>query len=180
MEVWSIHKEPSNIKPYQTFFGVRLLFNAEQSAIVFHSSWLMRTLPEVHSDIRLLVQKQIDALSVRHGDNLPEQVRSVLRTALLSGHASANQVAVLFSMHPRTLNRRLGDYGCGYQTLVDETRFEIAQQMLLESDLEISQLALMLHYADARSFIRAFRRWSGTTPARWRATQKQLHRVLAT
>jgi AraC-like DNA-binding protein len=77
-------------------------------------------------------------------------------------------------MHPRTLNRRLNTYGLGYQELLDETRFEIAQQMLKESSLEVSEIALRLDYAEARSFIRAFRRWSGTTPARWRATEKQL------
>ena len=69
-------------------------------------------------------------------------------------------------------------HGIGYQELVDETRFDMAQQMLKESNLEVGEIALMLHYAEARSFIRAFRRWSDTTPARWRATQKQLRRGL--
>ena len=82
-------------------------------------------------------------------------------------------------MHPRTLNRRLQTYGVGYQELVDESRFDIARQMLQDSDLDIYQIALMLHYADARSFIRAFRRWSGDTPASWRATQKKLRGDLA-
>jgi len=35
------------------------------------------------------------------------------------------------------------------------------------------QIAAMLDYADASAFTRAFRRWSGTTPARWRAALTQ-------
>jgi AraC-like DNA-binding protein len=95
----------------------------------------------------------------------------VLRTALVTGHAKSDQVAALFSMHCRTLNRRLNAFGTGFQKLVDEGRFEIARQMLEDSATEVAQIAGLLDYADASAFTRAFRRWSGTTPARWRATR---------
>lgn len=171
-EVWFMHRKPDDLEPFRQFFRVPLRFDAEQYAIVFRASWLTRPLPEVDLGVRRLLQKQIDSLAGRHRDNFPEQVRTVLRAALLSGHSSADRVAALFSMHRRTFNRRLDSYGVGYRELVDECRFEIARQMLKDSDLDINQIALMLHYAEARSFIRAFRRWSGETPARWRATRK--------
>jgi AraC-like DNA-binding protein len=41
--------------------------------------------------------------------------------------------------------------------------------MLEDSAMPVAQIAGMLDYADASAFTRAFRRWSGTTPARWRA-----------
>jgi AraC-like DNA-binding protein len=149
-----------------------------RNALVFSSSWLKRPLPEVHRDVRAMVQKQIDALEAQHGEDFPEQVRTVLRAALATGDASAERVAALFSMHPRTLNRRLNTHGVGYQELLDEMRFDMARQMLSGSDLPVSEVAVMLHYADARAFIRAFRRWSDETPARWRATQKALRKTL--
>jgi len=95
----------------------------------------------------------------------------VLRRALVTGQARAGQVAALFSMHARTLNRRLNEFGTGFQELVDEGRFEIARQLLEDSAMEVRQIAAVLDYADASAFTRAFRRWSGTTPARWRATR---------
>jgi AraC-like DNA-binding protein len=55
---------------------------------------------------------------------------------------------------------------------VEETRYHIARQMLRETDLAIVEIAAVLDYADAAAFARAFRRWSGTTPAAWR---KDLH-----
>ncbi len=91
--------------------------------------------------------------------------------ALLTGHASADQVAALFSIHSRTLSRRLHAFGTNFQELVDEGRFEIARQMLEDSRMEVSQIAMALDYADASAFTRAFRRWSGTTPAQWRENQ---------
>jgi len=32
----------------------------------------------------------------------------------------------------------------------------------------------MLDYADTSAFARAFRRWSGTTPSRWRARDRRV------
>ena len=43
--------------------------------------------------------------------------------------------------------------------------------MLEDSAMEVSQIAALLDYADASAFTRAFRRWSGTTPAVWRTTR---------
>ena len=44
-------------------------------------------------------------------------------------------------MHGRTLHRHLNANGAGFQQLVDETRFEIARQMLEYSEMEIAQVS---------------------------------------
>jgi len=172
VEIEFAHRKPETVGPFRRFFRAPLIFDAEQYAVVFAADWLNRSMPGADAELHRLLQKQIDALEARHGDDFPEQVRSVLRTALVSGHAKADQVAALFSMHSRTLNRRLNAFGIRFRELVDEGRFEIARQMLEDSATEVAQIATMLDYADASAFTRAFRRWSGTTPARWRATRK--------
>ena len=167
------HRKPETVGPFRRFFQAPLIFDTEQYAVAFAADWLSRPLPDTDPQLHRLLQRQIDALEARHGDDFPEQVRSVLRTALVTGHARADQVAALFSMHARTLNRRLDAFGVGFRELVDEGRFEIARQMLEDSAMPVSQIATMLDYADASAFTRAFRRWSGTTPARWRAKQRR-------
>jgi AraC-like DNA-binding protein len=163
------HRKPEDAGPFRRFFRAPLRFNAEQNALVFPAAWLAHSLSGADPELHRMLQKQIDALEVRHREDFPEQVRSVLRSALLTGHAKADQVATLFSMHSRTLSRRLSAFGTNFQELVDEGRFEIARQMLEDSAMEVSQIAASLDYADASAFTRAFRRWSGTTPALWRA-----------
>jgi AraC-like DNA-binding protein len=76
-------------------------------------------------------------------------------------------------MHSRTLTRRLEAYGTSFKALADEGRFEIAVQMLRDTSLDVQGVAAVLDYADASAFTRAFRRWSGTTPAVWRAKNAQ-------
>jgi AraC-like DNA-binding protein len=69
----------------------------------------------------------------------------------------------------RTLNRRLSVLGVSFRELVDEVSFEIARQLLEDSAMQVIEIAALLGYAGASPFTRAFRRWSGTTPAEWRA-----------
>lgn len=171
VEVRLAHRRPDDVGPYRRCFRAPLRFDAEQNALLFSARWLTYPLPAADSDLRRLLQAQIDALEVRHGDDFAEQIRSVLRSALVTGNAQADRVAALFSMHSRTLHRRLTTAGSGFRQLMDETRFEIARQILENSAMEVSQIASLLDYADASAFTRAFRRWSGTTPARWRATR---------
>jgi AraC-like DNA-binding protein len=171
-EVLLAHRKPRDVDPFRRFFRAPLRFDAEQNAVVFSATWLTHRVSGADPELRRLLQKQIDALEVRHHDDFPEQLRSVLRTALLTGHGTADQIAALFSMHRRTLSRRLNTFGINFQDLVDEGRFEIARQMLEDSAMRVSEIAASLEYADASAFTRAFRRWSGTTPAVWRTGRR--------
>ena len=170
-EIWFSHREPQDVRPFRRFFRAPLQFDAVQNALVFSANWLDLGLAGADAGLQRLLQQQINALEARHREEFPEQVRSVLRTALLTGHAGADQVAALFSMHSRTLSRRLDAFGTSFRELVDEGRFEIARRLLESTALEVSEIATSLDYADASAFTRAFRRWSGTTPAAWRAAR---------
>lgn len=101
---------------------------------------------------------------------------NILRTALVTDHGSADQIAALLAMHSRTLHRRLAASGTSFRELVEETRFAIARQMLADTDTDVSRVASVLNCADSSAVTRAFRRWSGTTPAAWRNEQSPLSR----
>jgi AraC-like DNA-binding protein len=163
------HRKPDDVRPFRRFFEVPVRFDAEGHALVFSSDWLRESVPGSDAEMQRLLKKQIDALEARNVDAFPDSVRSVLRSALLTGHASAGEIAALFAIHPRTLSRRLEDFGTSFQELVDEGRFDIARGMLEHAALDVTQIADSLGYTRASAFIRAFRRWSGTTPTQWRA-----------
>jgi AraC-like DNA-binding protein len=167
-EVMFAHATPNNIEPFQQFFHAPLHFSAEQNALVFLADWLSYRLPVDDPELRRQLRVQIEALDAHHGAVFPDQVRRVLRPALLTARADADHIASLFSIHRRTLARRLNDHGVGFKELVDEVRYDIARQSLLDTDLKVIDVAELLGYADASAFTRAFRRWSGVAPAEWR------------
>jgi AraC-like DNA-binding protein len=96
-------------------------------------------------------------------------VRGALHQMVLGGTSSAENVALLFGIHERTLRKRLTAEGTSLQQLVSQTRFELAKQLLENTGLPLSEIASALHFADSAVFSRAFRSWSKTTPREWRA-----------
>jgi len=167
-EIHLSHRKPKDIKPFRRFFAAPLRFDAEESGVLFRSEQLKRAVRGADPELRRLLQKQIDALEASHVEDFPEQVRRVLRTALLVGQASEDQIAALFAMNSRTMRRRLRTHGTGFREVTDQARFEVARQMLENSELDTAHIAAALNYSSASSFARAFKRWSGTTPGLWR------------
>ena len=167
-EICFSHRKPRDLKPFHHFFRAPLQFNSEHNGVFFPAHWLDQPVQEADPELHRLLQKQLNLIESEINDDFPEQVRKVLRTALLTNHATAKQVAKLFSMHSRTLQRHLKLFNTSFHELSEQTRFDISKQMLEDSEIKLSQIADMLGYADARSFNRAFKRWSGTTPFLWR------------
>ena len=121
-EVMLAHRRPADVEPYRQMFRAPIRFDAEQNALIFPKSWLSHRLVEREPAIRRLLKEKIDALEAQFRDQFPEQVRRVLRIALLTDRTSIEDIAALFSMQPRTLNRRLSAFGLSFQDLVDEGR----------------------------------------------------------
>lgn len=168
IEIRLAHRAPPELRPYRRFFGVVPTFDAAEYAVVFKASWLDRPVPEGDAELIRLLQRHILALGAKFEDNLAAQVRAVLRAAILAGHASEEQIAALLSLHKRTMHRRLVAEGTQFRVLDAECRYDIARQLLEHSALAITEISETLGYAEASVFTRAFRRWSGTTPTRWR------------
>ena len=107
--------------------------------------------------------------SSRGSSQFAEDLRQVLRSELLRDTCTAATVAQLFSMHRRTLHRYLQIEGRTFRQVADAVRFEIACEMLANTDTALSQVAATLNYSELSAFTRAFRRWSGQPPSTWRA-----------
>lgn len=162
------HSKPENTRPFKQYFNAPLVFNAGQNGVSFSSAWLTKPVMGADPVLHLLLQNQIDLLESHHSNDFPEQVRRVIHSALLVHRANVDYVANLFSMRQRTLNRRLRDSGTCFRELLDESRLDIAQQLLRNSSLSVSDIAAMLDYCDSSTFARAFRRQSGQAPSDWR------------
>ena len=167
-EVLFCHSEPPDIQPFRRCFRSPLRFDAEQTALIFPASWLKHRLLGANARLRGILEAEIDRLEEQVAVDLPDRLRCVLRNLLVSGRGSMDEVTQLFALHRRTLNRRLRAEGLTFQLLVEEVRFEIAHQLLRDTQMPLANIAGLLDYADAASFNRAFRRWSGTTPGAWR------------
>lgn len=62
--------------------------------------------------------------------------------------------------------------GCTFSELVRRIRFQAAEDYLLHSDMSVNQISETLGYENPENFIRAFKKYFGVTPARYRQTNR--------
>jgi AraC-like DNA-binding protein len=84
------------------------------------------------------------------------------------GQPGIETVARALNLSMRTLQRRLEDEGTTFSGLWDDLRHQRAKRLLLDRRLAIKQVAVMLGFSEPSTFYRAFRRWTGVTPAHFR------------
>jgi len=165
LEVLLPHARPDDVAPYRQAFKAPVRFDAELCAIRFANHWMERAIDGADAAKRRRAESRADTM----GDELLlAQVFRASRTLLLQGNDSGDDVADMLSMHRRTLNRRLKAEGTTFREVLDQVRFDIARHLLAETNVSLDDVAAMLGYAGVSPFMRTFRRWAGTTPARWR------------
>jgi AraC-like DNA-binding protein len=93
---------------------------------------------------------------------LVERVRQVLADHLEDAR-NADEVAAHLGLSTRTLHRQLKEEGASLQQLKDSVRRERALDLLLKTRKPIKQVAAEVGFANDKSFMRAFRLWTGKT-----------------
>ena len=165
-----VHPAPSDIREHQRIFGCPVQFEADHNRMsIDRAAWetpstsgnpgMLRVLIE-HAD--LLVQK------LPRGPDLVERTRRTIGERLRGGDSTLESVARELGTSARSLQRHLQEIGYSYQTLADEVRAATARLYLEQPDIAIAEVAYLLGFADQSTFNRAFKRWTGSTPARSR------------
>ena len=165
-EVSLPRSRPGDEIPYRQYFRCPVRFDTEHAALSFPAAMMNHPLPAADPARRSALERE----ALRHGDPhlMPGLYRS-LRLLLLDGTAHGDSLARQLDMHRRTLNRRLKAQHTTFQEVLDDVRFAVSRQLLGETTRSIVEISHTLGYADASTFTRAFRRWSGMPPIEWRA-----------
>lgn len=170
-----VHSEPEDTSEYQRIFNCPVLFDQPIVEIRFPSEYMqlpimqhdpvMREMMDAHAE-RLLQQ-------FMQGEGLLADIRRILVEALAQDNVSLDGVAEQLSLTPRTLQRRLSELGETFKSVLDQTRKELALTYISQAYIGLPELAYLLGFADQTAFQRAFKKWTGTTPGKYR--KEQLH-----
>jgi len=112
---------------------------------------------------------QSQAMIQSKGLPLSSRVRATMMEAFSLAEPTIAHVCNRLQFSRSTLLRRLDDEGITFQSLLDETRSELAIRYLVKSDLNNQQIAHLVGYRDPNAFQRAFRKWTGMTPQELRS-----------
>ena len=161
-------RRPADVKPYQNAFGCTPEFNAERAALVFPNAVLNRPIAGVDPTKFALLSERLLTVANEHDLNFSDQVGRVVRELITLRRCSVDQVASLFGMNQRRMNRLLAREGTNYQKIVQEALCTIAERLMVDTDMPLVEISAVLDYADASVFTRAFRNWHGCSPTEWR------------
>jgi len=167
-EVHFSHSRPEDTLPYESFFNAPLAFDADLDALVFPKYWLQQAIPSADKKQLARLVQQIEKVEATMEIELTEKIRSIVRSQIVLQGCSLKNIAIMLSLHPRTLNRRLKQQQTTLRQVIGEVRFEMAKQMLLNSDATITEISTLLGYTDSSILARSFQRWAGLPPSKWR------------
>ena len=172
---------PSNGADWERLFGCPVRFDAAASALVLPRHAL--ALPNVQNAQTLagFLRETPYRLIVPSfaTPSLSERLRAMLEPVPGESPPTAREAAERLGMSLGTLRRRLAAEGKGWQALKDESRHDAACRYLTDTDLPLAEIAALLGFDEPSAFFRAFRRWSGETPTRYRRSRATLRHAHA-
>jgi AraC-like DNA-binding protein len=164
------HAPPPDLSDHEAHFGCPVHFRAARDAMQVSDAALDAPNrlgdPGLEAFFDSHLDQALDALSDE--DDLARRVRREIAQGLSEGPPTLAQVADRLGLSARTLQRRLAARGPAYQELVDAARADLARRLLRRTDYPLAEIAFLTGFAEQSAFTRAFRRWTGATPAAWR------------
>ncbi len=174
-EVHFLAGPPDDAAPHRRFFDAPVVFASVRNELVFDAAWLDTRCAEVDAELSAFFERHAEALlaQVHQRTELLDRVRAAIAEPAAGADPSLEITARRISLSPRTLQRRLEAGGTSYKALVEEVRRARALALLADPRVGIAEIGATVGYGDARAFYRAFRRWTGSTPAKVRCEMVQ-------
>ena len=160
---------------YPLMFQGPVLFGSAThiSELVMNASYLALPLRRDEAALQRMLETALTltVLQYRKDRLLLTQVKQALAMYPQDTH-SAEDLAPLLNLSPRSLHRQLKEEGTSLQVLKDEVRHERAIELLQRTRKPIKQVAESAGFQNEKSFIRAFKQWTGQTPAAFREARQ--------
>ncbi|HMG56468.1 MAG TPA: AraC family transcriptional regulator [Kofleriaceae bacterium] len=169
-DVCFAHAAPAGLAEHRRIYGRVPRFGALRSGLSFTAALLGRPLRTRNLALAQLLEHLADRMLAE----LPSDttVAAALRGLYLS-HGFEHELTLELAarrlrLSPRTLQRRLREEGTSHNAVIDDARRSLASRLLTQSGLAIAEVAFALGFSEPGALHRAFKRWTGMTPAAFR------------
>ena len=154
---------------YINFFGEQVHFGCEQNRVLVPLDILQK--PFIFADKHTAKLNdeicQNKVTSIEHDLDIEQRVKTLIQKNQFV-NISLESLAEQLCMSPRTLSRQLKSHNVSYKALLEEARKKSVIQKMREHDLPLEKIAVQLGYQDASSFSRAFKKWFGVAPNKFK------------
>ncbi|MFO0676279.1 MAG: AraC family transcriptional regulator [Polyangiaceae bacterium] len=168
------HPKPASSREHARIFGCPVRFDAPEDALHFPTE-LAESPSKLRSDglVATLLATSKELGTDRHDEtDVVARARVFVWQRLRSGDVHVESVAKDMGLSTRTLQRELARAKTSHREVLDEVRSAFARHLLARDDLRLVDVAVLLGFADQTAFQKAFVRWTGTSPAKFRKNEK--------
>ncbi|MFZ5722713.1 MAG: AraC family transcriptional regulator ligand-binding domain-containing protein [Pseudomonadota bacterium] len=165
---------PAYHADYAAAFPCPVYFAADENAVLLTRNAAARPLhtsePLLHAELLALCEQRLRQLE--NESRLHARVQKVLGPMLRGNTPSLDAVADGLGMASWTLRRKLREEGTSFQTLLDDSRRDLALAYMKDVGLSLGEIAYILGFSTPGAFQRAFKRWTGVTPGEYRRQRR--------
>ena len=170
LAVYFKHPAPNAGGAHERHFGCPVHFDTDRDALLMSHTTMQAPNRLGDESIVRFFDTHLDQELSKFDDDatLDRRVRIQISQSLSEGIPAVSAIAGHFGMSGRTLQRRLSDRGYSFQALVDESRRELAEKLLSDTEYPLAEVAFLTGFSEQSAFNRAFKRWAGQTPRSYR------------
>lgn len=146
-------------------------FNQPYNELIFPASELEQKLKSTHKPTFDMLEAQCSTLLEEDVIDVTSRIRSLIKESA-EHFPTLSEAADKLATSPRTLSRKLKSGGKTYQQILDEERVARAKQLLLDTDLSVTEIAMYLHFTDSSHLTKLFKHYTKQTPLKYRQSQE--------
>jgi AraC-like DNA-binding protein len=170
VEVAFTYPEPQSTGDHFGIFRCPVKFSQPVSKISFNIADARRPFSSANRELAVSSDQILEGMikELKKTDIIGQVKRAIIDD-LPSGTPSEEDIARQVFVSSRTLQRKLADEGSNFRTLLLEVRRELAEKYIADKTMPLAEISYMLGFSDSSSFSRAFKRWTGDSPANFRS-----------
>ncbi|MEM9048659.1 MAG: helix-turn-helix domain-containing protein [Pseudomonadota bacterium] len=158
---------------YGAALGCAISFGAPVSMLVFRSGAMQAPIlsaqPAFFASATAHATRMLEGLGLAApGDGGLGLLRRAIATGAATGDFGVAGILHRSRLSRRTAQRLTARHGTTLGALIEEARLARAKLLLSDRGMSIERAAQFLGYSDDRAFRRAFKRWTGQSPAGFR------------
>ncbi len=164
------HAAAKKIIEHERFFASNISFSQRYEELVFSAPTLAMRLQRSDKKLNAILERQAAALLARlpTPDHLSGKLSRWLLEHLSDLPLTLEGAARAFGQSERSLQRQLEREGNSFEYLLEQSRRAEALRLLVDPKMALSEVAYAVGFSEPSAFHRAFKRWTGATPAAYR------------
>ncbi|MEH6636181.1 MAG: AraC family transcriptional regulator [Halioglobus sp.] len=166
------YPEPPHAWVYEELLQCAVLFDQPHNGFTFSKKYLSKPITRSNRELEAWLRSSpADLLYLPARDTtvntyIRQQLMRELRAKMQ--FPSFDDICESLHMSSQVVRRRLAEEGTSYQKIKDGVRSELIKDLLAKPEIAIADIAQRAGFTEPAALSRAFKKWTGLTPAQYR------------